>query len=883
MAKKQDLTLEFAFFEILRDYYNYNKGRIKRNYSDLTRKFLNYNDREINPNAYLRQPQFEALEMYIFIKEFFDNKDVSEIFKDYMDKKGFFADDSFYIDRTLKDGQLSFARVGAEQHQAIFKEMKKVKESYPNYIYALTMGLGKTVLMATCIFYEFLVANKNPKDKRFCHNALVFAPDKTVLESLREIITMDKTLVVPPEYARVLDANIKVHFLEDTGTTLNTLDDSDFNIIISNTQKIIVKKKHTPDSAGMKFFSMSKNDGQMSIIGEALAEIYGQDDLQPDDLIFNQRYKKLCRLSQIGIYVDEAHHLFGKDLEKALRGKSDTSLRTTINLLANELQRNGTAVVACYNYTGTPYVKNRILPDVVYSYGLKKAISNGYLKRAEYLRGAENFKSDDFIRNSIMDFWQRYGENTYEGLPAKMAIFSAKIEELTDEVLPAVEKVCDELGIPRESILVNVGDTSITKSEDIRDFKNLDVVGTAGSKKRFILLVGKGTEGWNCRSLFAVAMFRSPKSKVFILQATMRCLRQITDTQQEASIYLSLENLEILKDELSENFNMTIDELANSNAKKTRPYEVRVLPPPKYITIKTVRHKYTLTEKEYTEPVNFGLSEMDYTSYQARIYEKRGLTDNTSIKVTNADNLRKTKKFSKIMLVMEIAKYLNQKCTVISKILDDCIDGTELILEKVNLYNDILYDVIIPKIFNALYSEDVEKITEDKQVILLRKPNGKEYYTFNANPELVVKCDDTNMSRYKGRSFHADTYCFDSSPEKECFWQYIKDFDKVKSIFFTGMFTANQGDLSIPYYDPETQRMRNYYPDFLAEMQDGTIQLIEVKGDNKIDDVVVQAKTSAAEEIASESRMKYIIYAGSTLMHENVLEHSETALNQTTF
>nr|MDE5619116.1 type III restriction endonuclease [Ruminococcus sp.] len=307
------------------------------------------------------------------------------------------------------------------------------------------------------------------------------------------------------------------------------------------------------------------------------------------------------------------------------------------------------------------------------------------------------------------------------------------------------------------------------------------------------------------------------------------------------------------------------------------------MPPPKYITIKTIRHKYTLTEKEYTEPVNFGLAEMDYTNYQARIHEMRGLTDNATVKITNADNLRETKKFSKIMLVAEIAKYLNQKCTVISKILDECVDGTELILEKVNLYNDILYNIIIPKVFNALYNEEVEKTTEDKQVILLRQPKDKEYYTFNANPELVIRYDDTNMSRYKDRSFHADTYCFDSNPEKECFLQYIKALNKVKNIFFTGMFTANQGDLSIPYYDPETQRMRNYYPDFLAEMQDGTIQLIEVKGDNKIDDVVVKAKANAAEEIAYESKMKYIIYAGSTLMNENVLEPNKISFNPKIF
>lgn len=60
------------------------------------------------------------------------------------------------------------------------------------------------------------------------------------------------------------------------------------------------------------------------------------------------------------------------------------------------------------------------------------------------------------------------------------------------------------------------------------------------------------------------------------------------------------------------------------------------------------------------------------------------------------------------------------------------------------------------------------------------------------------------------------------------------------------MFTSNQGDLSVQYYDPESKRLRKYYPDFLALMEDGSYQLIEVKGDNKIDDEVVLAKKAAA-------------------------------------
>lgn len=162
-----------------------------------------------------------------------------------------------------------------------------------------------------------------------------------------------------------------------------------------------------------------------------------------------------------------------------------------------------------------------------------------------------------------------------------MAIFGAEIAEVRDEIRPVVEEVLSELGIPLDKILVNVGDEKITKSEDIRDFNNLDIAGTAGSKKQFILLVNKGREGWNCRSLFSVALFRSPKSKVFVLQATMRCLRKITDEQLTATVYLSKENMDILDDELKKNFRTSIEELVVKKDKKRKKVPVRVKEPPR--------------------------------------------------------------------------------------------------------------------------------------------------------------------------------------------------------------------------------------------------------------------------------------------------------------
>lgn len=851
---------DFSFHEQLWFFYSENRGKIRSRYNDLTRKFLSYNDKDENKNAFLRKPQFEALEMYVFIKEFMNNAQVYELFDDWRNKRNRFSEASYYSNGQLRLGDA----LTEKQTDVLFKQMKKYRESYPNYIYALTMGLGKTILMGTCIFYEFLLAKKYPKDKRFCHNALVFAPDKTVLQSLREIMIFDKTKVVPPEYARVLDSNIKFHFLDESGTVLHTIDDSDFNIIISNTQKIIIKKKRKEATPGEVLFGSNSS---------LLSAVYGGDDSEDDawddsTLMDNQRFKKLCRLPQLGVYVDEAHHLFGADLEKQIRssGANKTSLRDTINLLAAN-----TSIVACYNYTGTPYVKNQLLPEVVYAYGLRESIWNGYLKDADPI-GFENVKSDEFLNATVTKFWQKYGGRIYDNLNPKLAIYAANVDEAVNEVVPALEEILTRLEIPTTSILLSVGDSKYTKDEDIRNFNNLDVPGSEGNEKQFVVLVEKGKEGWNCRSLFGVALYRSPKSKIFVLQATMRCLRAITDERLTATVFLSKENYDTLDDELHKNFNMEISDIKNTSTDDRHKYQVRVLPPPRSIRLKRVWHEYTVSSKVYSTPVDFGLVGADLSKYSSVMYERDSIANDTSTKQSNADEYQVKMQYSAFSLAGEVARYLNISSILAAKILREAQDGMDVILADVNRYNAVLDDIIIPTIFHALFDVTAIQKTEDRDVVLLREPKDAAYYEFSAKDDLVI------TNKYPGftpdevlKSFHADTYCFDSLPEKECFFQYIKS-DKVQEVYFTGMFTSNQGDLSVYYYDPESGRIRQYYPDFLAKMKDGTYQLIEVKGDNKIDDVVVQAKKEAALEMAAASGIKYEMYAGSTIMKTHILE-----------
>lgn len=706
MLKENNPSIDLSLYHYLYKFYQYNKFSIQKSYRTLSLKLLQYNEE----NGYLRKPQLEALEMYIFLKEFCSNSQVIDIMTSFYHGKGIFAN-------TKIDELESIPN-------KLLEDMRSTSRLYANYIFALTMGTGKTILMATCIFYEFILANKYEKDEHYCHNALVFAPDKTVLQSLREIETFDKTQVIPPEYVNWLDMNLKFHFLDDVNTTLSILDYSEFNIIITNTQKIILKKQHTQPSYADTLFSGLNIKKENSVINE-IQDLYNMDLLYENNALLksNQRFEKLKRIGQLGVYVDEAHHAFGKILENDLEVTEKNSLRATIDNLSKKLEEAGTKIVACYNYTGTPYVKNKILPEVVYSFGLRDAIDHNYLKEVE-LRTYENPTSKEFLKIIIRDFWEKYGETRYEGMLPKLAIFASRIEEVEEELKPQVEEILNEIRIPANKILVNVGDSKLTTNDDIREFINLD---TEASNKQFILLVNKGKEGWNCRSLFGVGLYRKPKSKIFVLQATMRCMRAITDSQQKATVYLSEDNYHILEKELSENFRISPEDLKNKTEYKK--YNVKLVPPPVKITLKRLRKNYNLIEKKIPDKVKLDMDKAIIEQYQIKETVQNGFD---TIKKEKNENdltyLKDKREYSNITLTAEISRYLNKPCLFIDKLLKKSSDGIEKIISKVNEYNELLYDWVIPRLFHLIYDlEETEDNNEEVTFDLTKDPGEKGY------------------------------------------------------------------------------------------------------------------------------------------------------------
>lgn len=86
------ISLDFAFFNSLTNFQKANRSALRKCYRDLTKKFLDFNDPgEDEQEAFLRRPQFEALETYVFLKEFAENRHVHQLFEEWAKNEGIFA------------------------------------------------------------------------------------------------------------------------------------------------------------------------------------------------------------------------------------------------------------------------------------------------------------------------------------------------------------------------------------------------------------------------------------------------------------------------------------------------------------------------------------------------------------------------------------------------------------------------------------------------------------------------------------------------------------------------------------------------------------------------------------------------------------------------
>src|SRR3546814_7309893 len=98
----------------------------------------------------------------------------------------------------------------------------------------------------------------------------------------------------------------------------------------------------------------------------------------------------------------------------------------------------------------------------------------------------------------------------------------------------------------------------------------------------------------------------------------------------------------------------------------------------------------------------------------------------------------------------------------VEELLEATKDGTSELVAMTNEFNELLYDEIIPRLFRLLYDLDESQQTEEHEVDLIKiPPNG--YYEVTAAKDKIVRMNDAKIKdEERAKSFHLDTYCFDS-------------------------------------------------------------------------------------------------------------------------
>lgn len=341
---------------------------------------------------FLRPPQLRALEVYWYLRLVKKTPHVVALYQDLFSKQserlaalGLKGES---INRIIIDDGIDalWESIRSDDEFVHSMKLESLRETltldYPSYILALAMGAGKTILIGAIIATEFALALEYP-DGEFVHNALVFAPGKTIIVSLRELAEIPYEKLLPPRLHKAFAASVKLTFTRDGEKDVPVIRGSSFNVVVTNTEKIRIQKEtiRKKDLGGL--FSAEQED-------EAKAEVA------------NLRLQAIASLPHLAVFSDEAHHTYGQSLDKGLK-----KVRKTVDYLAEN-----TSLVCVVNTTGTPCYKRQPLKDVVVWYGLSEGIQDGILKDLAGNIQAYDFEGEaaNYVRHVILNFFEDYGD-----------------------------------------------------------------------------------------------------------------------------------------------------------------------------------------------------------------------------------------------------------------------------------------------------------------------------------------------------------------------------------------------------------------------------------------------------------------------------------------
>jgi hypothetical protein len=754
--------------------------------------------------------------------------------------------------------------------------------NYTDYLFSLPMGAGKTYLMAAFIYLDLYFAQNEPGNPAFAHNFMVMAPSglkSSIVPSLKNIKEFDPSWIIPEPAASRLRKLVQFEILDEQKTA-----NKSNRVKNPNAQKI---NNHQPLDDLMGLVAITNAEKViLDHYEESLMPLFiSQQDLYKVNRA-NELREIIGKIPHLAIYIDEVHHAADGDI-KLRQVVNEWTRRSTFN--------------SVLGFSGTPYldsaeplnlsssfsIRNTDLANVVYYYPLIEGIGN-FLKLPD-VKYADN-DTQTIVTNGVKEFLDKYRDTMYaNGTCAKLAIYCGQIETLEETIYPLVAEIVASYGLtPTDAILkYHGGNKQYPQPEGSEtEFASLD---TTISKKKIVLLVQIGKEGWDCKSLTGVIL---PQKGVcptnMVLQTSCRCLRQVTKGNIEtAMIWLNKFNADKLNNQLKQQQNITLKEFADKqpavkNIERYSRVEQMRVPPIDFYQLK-VSYETLVLEETATPAQRLCDSSLLVEADTALIHqqdmegnliatyqqetlegfcvsfqwwlhqiakESFGMLTVTNLKTCEAELLSIFEQITmeKDGVTIENPKYDHQR---IRSLIRQAFTPRRDIQVKEEIVPEQAQLLQIEKLISPVESSDKFYPTQKVVREILKwdaQPPQEEL-----SPEIMAKLEElkamgmdvskivpqTDPHPERTQTYHYLPYRFDSNLEKHFLSEEILPIirDKHLEVYFNGDDTLTE--FKINCYSKQTSGWRyigKYVPDFLLlsrneEMQIDKVIIVETKGE----------------------------------------------------
>lgn len=848
----------------------------------------------------LRDAQIESIKMYLFFKIYCRNLPLERLFIE-----GYFLQeidlDELPISKKLND--FLCENKAARQLYEIaltnnYDDLKKEIENryleidfekffkdffhnitYANYIYSLPMGAGKTYLMAAFIYFNLYFAMNEPDNKVFAHNFIVLAPSglkSSILPSLKKIKDFNVNWIFPEPIASNLKKMLKFEILDEVKTAKKS------NKIKNPNVAKIAQYQPYEDMFGVILLTNAEKVilNRMEVEDEQVKMNFETGDLEWK--VANELRETIGKIPNLAVFIDEVHHVADEEIK--------------LNKVVTNWNNSGD-INEVVGFSGTPYldkpetfyitdkfsIKNSDISNTIYYYPLIRGIDN-FLKRPKIVASSDNDPLN-IIKEGLTEFFNTYKDLSYDGIISKVAIYCGNIKRLEELVYPFVAEFVSDLGMDPDEVILKYHrgnkEYSIPKENSL-EYESLN---TKLSKKRIVLLVDIGKEGWDCSSLTGVILSQKGDCKTkMVLQTACRCLRQVIKGNHEtALIYLNKENEKLLSDQLKKAQHITLQEFQNG---EKRERQIKRTSRMKYLNIPEIEYyKLNISYLEEIKEEANTLKDLrkilksDLIKQDVVITEKNINDEVVKINVNDViygEDISYTKwlfNISKESFGFVTIDMLNEYDDELKKIFNKItIDGKLNMTYNHNIINSLVRKAFYDKRKMSFKKEEVPEsskilsITNIPDIELenkeLQYPNdeitkkildrdlGKKVNLeeltkeeilelAKTNPELFsssVKKDDEPVElAKKNRTFHYIPYVFSQSGYEKEFLEAVLPLGILDSnnleIYYNG--DRNIASFRIECFKTENRIVKNvgmYTPDFL---------IIRRNKDNKIDKVLI--------------------------------------------